>query len=722
MFCTHCGQNLPKPSNISFCPKCGHKIVLLEDNGRNEDEITGIDSFVRTPQNNEHNVVKPLRKHRKNNNAKRFSKKAVVIVVSAVVVIIAVALSISYFIPRFRYSSAIRLASEGCHTEAAEIFDSLGDFRDSHIQAENQALLALSVGDVKEMGGFYWRVLDIQDERALLVSENIIDSMEFSHEWGNFWSDSLVRQYLNYSFYYSLPHNIRERIAEVVHSNHTPGFQGTGSYTRDNIFILGIEEVVRFFGNSGQIANVSYGADEILISDQYNHNRTAYDMAGHYSGWWLRSRGSLMSPCFVNYDGVIRQYGWYSSIKGVRPALWLYLSAPNINIPNESQDVTAIPLEIREYTISACNTHSMAITNDGVLWAWGGNRYGRLGDGTTTNRYTPVWIMENVAAVSTSRTHTMAITNDGSLWIWGSNASGQLGDNTNENRSTPIRVMNDVIAVAAGDGHSAAITSDGGLWTWGANWGGQLGNGTTENQRVPIRVMDDVVAVSVGMASSLAVHYGVTSGAYTLAITSDGVLWSWGSNAHGQLGDGTTTNRHSPVRIMDNVVSVSAGGGHTMAITSDNVLWGWGRNTHHGVDFARGAFIDRAGQLGDGSNIEQHSPVRIMDNVISVSAGGEHTIAITSDGTLWGWGSNHNVQLGGATSRSNADRSRHIPERVKDTSVLAASAGNNHIMAITGDGSLWILGGNHDGLWGTGASAFNFGIVWVMDNLMLPSS
>ena len=334
--------------------------------------------------------------------------------------------------------------------------------------------------------------------------------------------------------------------------------------------------------------------------------------------------------------------------------------------------------------LSAGGIASFVIHPDGSLWGWGGNDSGQLGDGTTTDRYEPIRIMEDVVSVTASGLGAMAITSDGSLWSWGNSQR-------DTSRHTPTRIMGDVAAVSSGrpmvitsDGtlgiighqtdfnaimedvvyasagmnHMAAIRTDGSLWVWGrmpqiniGSWGqssdSEINNNLWNQGRVwgsgrdinrdsqdAVKIMDDVVAVSAGVD-------------HTMAIKSDGSLWAWGYNWNGQLGTGTTINSRSPVKIMEDVVAVSAGADYSMAIRNDGSLWAWGGNWH--------------GQLGDGTTEGRHTPVKIMDNVMAVSTstflitfgeGSAHTLAIKSDGSLWAWGDNTFGQLGDGTTES----------------------------------------------------------------------
>jgi hypothetical protein len=144
-------------------------------------------------------------------------------------------------------------------------------------------------------------------------------------------------------------------------------------------------------------------------------------------------------------------------------------------------------------SIAAGSEHTIGLKNDGTLWAWGWNLYGQLGDGTTTDRYTPVQIGTdtNWTAIAAGSGHTIGLKNDGTLWAWGYNYYGQLGDGTTTDRYTPVQVGTDTnwTAIAAGDNHTIGLKSDGTLWAWGYNNYGQLGDGTTVDKSSPVQVV-----------------------------------------------------------------------------------------------------------------------------------------------------------------------------------------------------------------------------------------
>jgi len=280
-------------------------------------------------------------------------------------------------------------------------------------------------------------------------------------------------------------------------------------------------------------------------------------------------------------------------------------------------------------SVAAGGHYSLAIKNDGSLWAWGRNDDGQLGNGTQTNESSPVQIGGETAwsSVVAGGYHSLAIKNDGSLWAWGLNDDGQLGDGTNENRLSPVQIGGETAwsSVVAGGYHSLAIKNDGSLWAWGRNFFGQLGDGTQTNESSPVQIGGETAWSSVA-----------AGGAHSLAIKNDGSLWAWGSNGGGQLGDGTQTGKLSPVQIGGETAwsSVAAGGSYSLAIKTDGTLWAWGYNIF--------------GQLGDGTYENRLSPVPIEDQETwsSVAAGNYHSFAIKTDGSLWAWGDNGFGRLG----------------------------------------------------------------------------
>src|SRR5450759_3836047 len=216
-----------------------------------------------------------------------------------------------------------------------------------------------------------------------------------------------------------------------------------------------------------------------------------------------------------------------------------------------------------------------AVTNGGALWCWGWNVYGGLGDGTTTDRLTPVMVSgltSGGVAAAAGPYHTCAVTSGGALLCWGGNQYGQLGDGTTTNRLTPVPVSgltSGVVAVTAGYYHTCAVTSGGAVQCWGNNANGRLGDGTTTDRLTP-------VAVSGLTSGVMAVTAGIQQ---TCALTNGGAVQCWGGNTWGQVGDGTTTDRWTPVAVSgltSGVVAVASGLYHSCAVTSAGAqCWGY---------------------------------------------------------------------------------------------------------------------------------------------------
>ncbi len=325
--------------------------------------------------------------------------------------------------------------------------------------------------------------------------------------------------------------------------------------------------------------------------------------------------------------------------------------------------------------------HSLALRQDGTVWAWGYNGYGELGDGTTSGGRTVPWPVSglwDVVAVAAGYHHNLAVKADGTVWAWGSNYFMQIGDGLGgAYRKVPVAVsgLTGVVAVAAGIGHSLALRADGTVWAWGANYDGELGDGTLTNRPTPVAVsgLSNVIAVAA-------------NGEHSMALKSDGTVWGWGNNQSGQIGDGTTTRRRTPVAVsgLTGVVAIAAGRQHSLALKADGSLWAWGQNT--------------SGQLGDGTETHRYTPVAVtvMSDAVSVAAGEYFTVAVKADGTVWTWGENYYGQLG------NGTRSRNTTAVPGLTGAVTAGAGCHHTLVVEQGGGVWAFGHNALGQLGHG--------------------
>lgn len=290
-------------------------------------------------------------------------------------------------------------------------------------------------------------------------------------------------------------------------------------------------------------------------------------------------------------------------------------------------------------------------------------------------------VARHAVAVAAGDAHTMVLLSDGTLWAAGANSAGLLGDGTEDSRAMLVHIMSDVASVSAGSQHTLVVKRDRTLWGFGSSDSGLLGLGNDApiGQLTPTRIMTEVVAASAGEWHSL-------------AIRADGTLWVFGSNSNGQLGGEVELMQAVPVPVLAlgaNAVAVSAGARHSLVVTRDQELWAFGDNS--------------SGQLGLGVNTSplQPKPQRVtaLDNVIGVSSGGNHTMAITADGYLYGWGQNSFGQLGDTTT---TDRS--VPVAVMP-GVVAVACGSTHTAAVKADATLWTFGHNVAGQLGNGSAA-----------------
>ncbi len=329
-----------------------------------------------------------------------------------------------------------------------------------------------------------------------------------------------------------------------------------------------------------------------------------------------------------------------------------------------------LPSGISATAVAAGTNHSLAVGTDGKVYAWGNNTVGQFGNGTTTSSSTPVAITlpggVSATAVAAGMEHSVALGSNGAVYDWGYNGFGQLGDGNTANSSTPVKVTLPAaaIAVAAGAEMSEALLSNGDLWTWGEGTNGALGNGNSTNHSSPVQA-------TVSLVSAIA-----AGGQHTLLI-SVGIIYAFGYNGFGQLGDGSLNNRRNrmPVNMPAGVngVAVAAGEDHSLAIGSNNKLYAWGYNGY--------------GQLGNGTTVGSSNPALVNMpagvTATSIAAGANSSYAIGSDGNLYAWGYNGLGELGdGATSNATTPVQVSLTPVAKPPNAVASGSSAEHAFAI----------------------------------------
>ncbi|MDB6028424.1 MAG: antirepressor regulating drug resistance protein [Verrucomicrobiales bacterium] len=278
--------------------------------------------------------------------------------------------------------------------------------------------------------------------------------------------------------------------------------------------------------------------------------------------------------------------------------------------------------------ISGEGGFSMSLSN-GVVWSWGFNGNGRLGDGSTINRETPVRVegLSNIVQIVGGGTFGAALTKDSTVWCWGANDVGQLGNGSYKDSHTPVQVLyhpdyqsaypefyntgflSNVVEIAAGTRHCMALRSIGDVMYWGYN-----GIYHNEYARVP-HGKDPLGIIHISSGDS-----------HDLLLSSAGVVYAWGENNYGQVGNNSQIDIYAPgVAVLSNIVAIATGRYHSLALDNQSNVWAWGLN-----DF---------GQLGITNQLLSKIPIRTgVTNAVAISAGNGYSMALLSDNSVIGLG------------------------------------------------------------------------------------
>ncbi|MBI5508167.1 MAG: cadherin-like domain-containing protein [Deltaproteobacteria bacterium] len=375
--------------------------------------------------------------------------------------------------------------------------------------------------------------------------------------------------------------------------------------------------------------------------------------------------------------------------------------------PRQVLGTGAAPYDSDWRVATAGYGHVLALKEDGTLWAWGDNFAGQLGVGDAVPRSRPTEVLGrdgvthdgDWAAVAAGGSHSLALKTDGTLWAWGGNLDGQLGTGCTPladcvDSWTPVEVAGgggghdrDWSQVTAGYAVSAAVKQDGTSWTWGAGASGQLGDGCVVGVTCAARGFPGQVVGEDGVQPD-ADWAAVAAQAETLLLRKRaGSLWAVGYDGHGELGDGSATDRSRVGRIgvAADWIGLAAGVFHALAVRETAGFFAWGMN--------------RDGALGNGEAFLE-SPTRVDGSTdwAAVAAGRAHALATKTDGSLWAWGANADGELGDGCSVGSDCDDALVPTRVgADTDWAAAAAGHGAFSAGRRGGALWLWGAEQVG-------------------------
>ncbi len=363
---------------------------------------------------------------------------------------------------------------------------------------------------------------------------------------------------------------------------------------------------------------------------------------------------------------------------GVPAFVWGYNARAGLGLGHVAQVTkpTATHLPAGTVAVEGGVNFTVALTRDGKLYAWGGNQYGQLGDGTTKLRWEPTQVKlphgVHAAGVAAGTDHVVARTTSGDVYAWGRNHRGQVGNAGTVDQHAPIRVDlggRSAHAVAAGNGISAAITRGGDLYLWGRNTYGQLGLGTSHDPSTGALPQTRPAKAQLPHGADAV---AVDAGNHHVAIAlRDGRLMIFGLDADGRSTEGTLALKSAWGRP----VGLWAGEDYTLVLTSRHTLLAVGGNA--------------SGQLGVGDQARRLQPSVVTlhgarGHVVDVWAGARCAAALTSDGQVFTWGDGSAGQHGaGPVTAEQALQATPKPVKALAKTKAATISGGEHHLIVT---------------------------------------
>lgn len=388
-------------------------------------------------------------------------------------------------------------------------------------------------------------------------------------------------------------------------------------------------------------------------------------------------------------------------------SVWWWGTLP-VNSIARAEAPTAIPSAQNAKDVAVGESHIVILCRDGSVLTLGGNSSGQLGNGGYDENAVaaPVPGISDAVAIVAGSNYSAVLRSDGTVWAWGGNGIGLTGAEVPGTLPSPVAVpgFTDVVAISASKSALIAIRQDGSVISRGGNRYALSGDGFSPLRTKPLQIAgrSDLQAVAAcanqvllltsegavlrpggegfalvnGLSSVSAVSLGTT---HSLALRSDGTVWSWGNNSYGELGNGTTTFSSVPVQAegLSGVVRIDGGMYYSSALLADGTVRSWGQNGHS--------------ELGDGTTIGRSTPVVTSgaENAIAMAAGYSLAAVVKSDGTVWKWGANGKAMVAGASG------------------VVDLAAGTNHLLALKNNGTVLAMGDNSFGQLGNGSSGGN---------------